>query len=109
VDTVLRRGDRFLETFYTDRWYNIFEIHDRDDDRLKGWYCNIGFPAVIEADDRISYIDLALDLWVTPDGRQSVLDEDEFSALAIDVETRSKALAVLDDLRERFDRHRPPL
>ena len=23
----LCRGDRFLETYFTDRWYNIYEIH----------------------------------------------------------------------------------
>jgi uncharacterized protein len=30
-DIVLKRNDRFVETFYTDKWYNIFEIYDRDD------------------------------------------------------------------------------
>ena len=29
----LGKGDRFVETYYTDRWYNIFEIHARDNDR----------------------------------------------------------------------------
>ncbi len=24
-----RRGDRFVEWHYSDRWYNIFEMHDR--------------------------------------------------------------------------------
>jgi predicted RNA-binding protein associated with RNAse of E/G family len=99
---VIRRGDRFVETWYTDRWYNIFEIHDRDDGSLKGWYCNIGKPAVFDADDVISYVDLALDLWIAPDGTQTVLDEDEFAALELDIETRSRALAALKDLQERF-------
>ena len=49
MHATLRRGDRFIETYYTDRWYNIFEIHAREDDRLKGWYCNIAKPAVMEA------------------------------------------------------------
>ncbi|HKY55716.1 MAG TPA: hypothetical protein VJM08_15470, partial [Anaerolineales bacterium] len=40
MDVVLKKDDRFVETYYSDRWYNIFEIHDRDDDLLKGWYCN---------------------------------------------------------------------
>ena len=81
---VLKRDDRFVETFYTKRWYNIFEIHDQDDDSIKGWYCNVGRPAVWDAPDAISYVDLALDLWVTPDGRQTVLDEDEFDAMELD-------------------------
>jgi predicted RNA-binding protein associated with RNAse of E/G family len=99
---VLKNGDRFVETYYTDRWYNIFEIHDRDDDALKGWYCNVGKPAVFDADDVISYVDLALDLWVAPEGTQTVLDEDEFAALDLDAETRSQAWAALEELKARF-------
>jgi predicted RNA-binding protein associated with RNAse of E/G family len=98
----LKENDRFVETYYTDRWYNIYEIHDRDDDRIKGWYCNVGQPAVLEADNRLSYVDLALDLWVTPDRQQVVLDEDEFAALDLDPETRSRARLALEELRLRF-------
>lgn len=98
----LKENDRFVETYYTDRWYNIYEIHDRDDDQIKGWYCNVGQPAVLEADDRLSYVDLALDLWVTPDRQQVVLDEDEFAALDLDPETRSRARLALEELRLRF-------
>jgi hypothetical protein len=65
----LGKGDRFVETYYTDRWYNIFEIHSRQDDSVTGWYCNIGCPAEING-DCLSYVDLALDLIVYPDGRQ---------------------------------------
>ena len=105
---VLHTGDRFIETYFTDRWYNIYEIHDRDDDRLKGWYCNIGKPAVIEADDVISYVDLALDLWITPDGKSTVLDEEEFTALDLDNYTISRARAALDELMNRFSEHKVP-
>jgi len=104
---VLRAGDRFIETYFTDRWYNLFEIHDRDDDRLKGWYCNIAKPAVLEAEDRLSYVDLALDLWVAVDGTQTVLDEDEFAALALDAETRSRARAALEELQKLFSKGQP--
>ena len=102
MGTLLKHGDRFVETFYTDRWYNIFEIHDLDDDRIKGWYCNVGYPAVLEADDRLSYVDLALDLWVAPDGSQTVLDEDEFDALELEGETRRQAWAGLEGLKRIF-------
>lgn len=98
---VLRRGDRFVETFYADRWYNEFEIHDCDDDRLKGWYCNIAYPAAIE-DGSVSYIDLALDLLVYPDGKQLVLDEDEFDELALSPEVRKQARHTLDGLQASF-------
>jgi len=104
MGTTIRHGDPFVEVYYTDRWYNIFEIHDQDDNRIKGWYCNVGRPAVEEGDGVISYIDLALDLWVAPDGTQTVLDEDEFAALNLDPATRDRALAALTELQVRFQR-----
>ena len=99
---VLKQNDRFVETFYTNRWYNVFEIHDRDDDAIKGWYCNVGHPAVWDAPNVISYVDLALDLWVTPDGRQAVLDEDEFDAMKLDELTRIRAREALAELQTQF-------
>lgn len=96
---LLAKGDRFVETYYTDRWYNIFAIHSRDDDRLRGWYCNIGCPVEI-AGDTLAYIDLALDLLVFPDGRQVVLDEDEFEQLEISAEMRRQAQAALAELQQ---------
>jgi hypothetical protein len=99
----LKRGDRFVELYYSDRWYNIFQIHDREDDALKGWYCNICRPAIFESEDRLSFIDLALDLWVSPSGSQTVLDEDEFVAMDLDEATRLKALGALDELKATFN------
>jgi len=108
LHTTLRRGDRFIETYYSDRWYNIFEIHGREDDQLKGWYCNIGRPVVMESGNEISYVDLALDLWVAPDGTQTILDEDEFSALDLDTDTRYRARAALEELEIRFSNNKKP-
>jgi protein associated with RNAse G/E len=102
MDIELKRGDRFVELFYSDRWYNIFQIHDRDDDTLKGWYCNVSQPAIFESEDCLSFIDLALDLWVSPSGEQTVLDEDEFAALSLDETTKLKALGALDELKATF-------
>jgi hypothetical protein len=96
-----------VETFYSDRWYNIFEIHDRDDGKLKGWYCNIGKPAVIEQ-DVVSYVDLALDLWVAPDGTQTILDEDELAGLKLDDEVKQMAFEGLRELQSRFKANTPP-
>jgi uncharacterized protein len=107
MDIILKRGDRFIELFYSDRWYNVFEIHDRDDNSLKGWYCNVCQPVVFESDERISYIDLALDLWVTPDGKQTVLDEDEFIALSLDNILKDKALDALAQLKSVFTTDSP--
>jgi len=107
MDIVLKENDRFVETFYSDRWYNIFEIYDRDDGQIKGWYCNVGMPAVFE-DSVVSYVDLALDLWVSVDGKQTVLDEDEFEELNLNYELRTEALKGLGELKLRFDIKNPP-
>lgn len=93
----LKRNDRFVERYYSNRWYNIYAVHDRDDDHLKNWYCNITRPAKIEP-GRIAYVDLALDLLVFPDGRYLILDEDEFAELPIDEQTRVNARKALEEL-----------
>ena len=101
MDVVFKANDRFVETFYTNRWYNIFEIYDRDDRKCKGWYCNVGKPAVV-TDEAVSYVDLALDLWVSADGKQTVLDEDEFEELSLNESERDEALNALAELRQLF-------
>ena len=101
MDVTFKKGDRFVEYFYADRWYNIFTIHDRDNGEVKGWYCNIGKPAEIK-DNVVSYVDLALDLWVAADGKQTVLDEDEFEELALSKESSDAALRGLDELKALF-------
>jgi len=105
MDITLKRNDRFVETFYSERWYNIFEIYDRDDGKLKGWYCNIGKPAVIE-DDFVSYVDLALDLWVSANGKQTVLDEDELEELDLDDGLKRKVHESLKELQEVITKRR---
>jgi predicted RNA-binding protein associated with RNAse of E/G family len=99
---VLHRGDRFVELYFSDRWYNIFEIHDLSDDRIKCWYCNVSYPAEIEK-RAVCYRDLALDLLVYPDGRQLVLDENEFAELNIDEPIRKSARAALVEMQRLFE------
>ena len=107
MDVTFKKGDRFVEYYYSNRWYNIFAVYDRDDGKLKGWYCNIGMPAMIEA-QVVSYIDLALDLWVSTDGEQTVLDEDEFETLNLDAESRRGARRALEELKTLFLKDKPP-
>lgn len=79
---MLNRGDNMLEWFYTDRYYNVFRIHDGATKALKGWYCNITRPAQISA-GTVSADDLALDVVVLPDGGVHLLDEAEYNALPL--------------------------
>jgi hypothetical protein len=104
---VWRRGDRFVEYFYADRWYNIFEIHDVDDDHIKGWYCNFVRPALIE-EDRVVQDDLALDVFIDPDGQVLVQDEEEFEALPLSTEERAQVKGALSTLRQMVKRRDAP-
>lgn len=92
-----KRGDRFIEYFYSDRWYNIFAIYDRDHKQLKGWYCNVCRPADITP-DAVRCEDLALDVWVAPNGAPAVLDEDEFAALSLEPGERRSGRAALQTI-----------
>jgi hypothetical protein len=97
-DLTILAGDRFVETFYADRWYNVFEIHDGQTGELKGWYCNLARPARLEGSD-LTQEDLALDLVVYPDGRMEVHDREEFEALALSEEERARVEGDLEELK----------
>ncbi len=103
----LTPGDRFVETFFADRWYNVFTIYDAADGRFKGWYCNITRPARF-ADGHIYSDDLALDYFVQPSGREFILDEDEFTALPLSPEEAASARAALAELRALAAGHSGP-
>jgi predicted RNA-binding protein associated with RNAse of E/G family len=103
---VLERDDLWTEIFYSDRWYNIFQIR-ASDGRLKGWYCNVTRPAKITRDEVLAE-DLALDLWVDPNGSVQVLDEDEFAELDLPLEEREMAQEALGQLRAMVAREAPP-
>ena len=102
---VFDTGDHFYEHYYTERWFNVFEVR-AESGRLKGWYCNVTRPARI-AGDLITSEDLELDLFVSPDRQQTLrLDLDEFEARNLadsDPQAHAAALAALDEL-ERLAR-----
>lgn len=104
VDLGLMRfapGDVLLEYYYSDRWYNVFQLH-APDGTLKGWYCNITRPAVIGV-DYVESEDLELDLLVAPDRQTLRLDdEDEFAVRnleQLDPPAYAAALAAVQELR----------
>lgn len=105
VDGVpFERGDVFTEYYPLGRRYNVFHIADPRG-RLKGWYCNVTLPPVLEADG-IAFTDMALDLFVHPHGTATVLDEDEFAAASValyqpdDARAARSALADLQRLAD---------
>lgn len=104
---VFRRGDRYTEWFYNDRWYNIFEIHNVGDDVLKGWYSNICMPAEL-GESEIRCRDLALDLWVDPTGKVTLLDEAEFYQLQLNTRTHYSALQAVQEVYGLVERREGP-
>ncbi|MBM2810208.1 MAG: hypothetical protein HW416_967 [Chloroflexi bacterium] len=100
VDGVaLRPSDVFTEFYFGDRCYNVMHVAGPDG-AVRGWYCNVALPARFES-GVLSYVDLALDLFVHPDWRHTVLDADEFDDLAASVYEPAdvpRARAALEDL-----------
>ena len=82
----------------------------RPDGHFTGYYVDVLDPVSWQDADPatlLPVVDLFLDVWIWPDGRYQVLDEDEF-AVAIDKgwltdRQRDHALRVLTDIRERID------
>ncbi|MBC9715354.1 DUF402 domain-containing protein [Streptomyces sp. TRM66268-LWL] len=93
-------GDVFTEHFWRDRWYAVKEVRTAEGS-LKGWYCDITRPAVLEEGELVVE-DLDLDLWVSADGATVLrLDEDEFAASGLadrDPKAAEEALRALDEL-----------
>jgi len=97
-ELTMAAGDRFVETFYADRWYNVFAVYDGRTNRLKGWYCNLARPARLEG-SHVIQVDLALDLVVYPDGRMQVHDRQEFDALPLSDVERARVEDALEALK----------
>ena len=103
----LRRGDIFREWFYIGRWFNIFRVQDAASKRVKGWYCNITRPPII-APQQVAADDLGLDVFVWPDGRALLLDEDEFARLNLPPAEQRAAWEAVDIIKEMAQDRRPP-
>lgn len=94
---VFGHGDILIECYYRAEPFNIFVIYSPEG-RLKGWYCNVLEQAAFHA-DAVDWLDLALDLLILPDGRQIVLDADEFEELGPTPAQRARAQGALETLR----------
>ena len=61
------------------KWYDVGKFYDRNG-KFTGYYCDIIRPVarLLSSPSKTSIItDLFLDLWINPDGRCVVLDEDQ--------------------------------
>ncbi|HEV7842079.1 MAG TPA: DUF402 domain-containing protein [Pyrinomonadaceae bacterium] len=102
---LIARGTVSIEYYWLDRWYNVFRFLEPDGS-LRNFYCNVNMPP--EFDGRVlSYVDLDMDVLVSPDFSYEILDLDEFEINAErykypgDVQSRARlALAELLSLIE---------
>jgi hypothetical protein len=95
-------GDQLYEYFYSDRWYNIYDVRDAAGER-KGWYCNLTRPARFER-DAVESEDLEIDVFVSADRRTILtLDEDEYQSRGLQHSEPASHQAVLAALAELQD------
>jgi len=79
-DTVIPRGSVTLAHYWTGRQYVLWRMFDPCG-VLLGTLFHI-CRAVTISDTEVTYIDLVVDIWISPDGRLRVLDEDELADCA---------------------------
>lgn len=73
---LIRRGTLTREYYWLDRWYNVFAFLDADG-RVTSFYCNINMPPRFDGQE-LCYVDLDVDVLVTPRLSYEILDVEEF-------------------------------
>jgi len=58
------------------KWFNIVKVRNMQG-KHTGYYCDVTTPPKLLEDGSVELTDLFLDLWVSPDLKYKVLDEDE--------------------------------
>jgi protein associated with RNAse G/E len=100
-----------LEYFPAGRWYNVLSYFDATTGALQRHFCNIIAPAEWDG-ATLSYIDLDLDLAISPAGRATIEDVADFRRNArrwcYPATVRHGALDALRELRDLASRGVPP-
>lgn len=90
--------------FWRERWYNVY-VNYTDDGELSHFYCNVGLPPELSG-RTLRFVDLDLDVQIWPDGRYSVLDEEEFAEHAAlfgyPLATQQAARQAVEDILARW-------
>jgi len=105
--TVFEFGDSFLETYYWGKWYSIWEVRSHRNGRTKGWYCNVCQPMELEG-DQLRFVDMELDVFLYPDGRFVILDEDELLQSGLPQADQDLARSGLAEVMELILQRQPP-
>jgi len=109
-EIVLDAGYGMVWFLFKDQPFDVARVY-HPDGTLTGYYTDILAPVRWEGSDPTTLepiVDLFLDLWIAPDGRYIVLDEDEFEdAVRLGNLTREQvdhARSVLRELIEAIER-----
>jgi len=108
--TVLARGFSITYFQFLDKWFTIVKIRNLQGEHT-GYYCDIVLPPRLLG-EWVEITDLFLDLWVSPDLKYRILDEDEFEEALqkkwIDKEIYEKARMELQRLISKVENKRFP-
>ena len=100
---VVANGYLAVWFIFRKKWYDVGKFYDRTG-KFTGYYCDIIRPVarLLSSPSKTSIItDLFLDLWITPDGRYIILDEDQLDrAVARQTISPSLATRARKELRE---------
>jgi hypothetical protein len=105
--TVFEPGDIFLETYYRERWFSIWQVISHRTGRTKGWYCNVCQPFEREGDE-LRFVDMELDVFVFPDGRFVILDEEDLERADLPDSEKNAARAGLAEVCTWILERQPP-
>ena len=75
-EIVLASGFQIVYFDFLGKWFSVGKIRNMQG-RHTGYYCDIVTPPRLLEDGGVELTDLFLDLWVSPDLRFKVLDEEE--------------------------------
>jgi hypothetical protein len=74
-DIVIKTGSTTIGHYWTDRGYVLWRMFNPGG-RLAGTLFHICKDVMI-TEQKVEYLDLIVDLWISPDGMVRILDEDE--------------------------------
>jgi protein associated with RNAse G/E len=78
---LISRGTVSIEYYWLDRWYNVFRFLEPSGG-VRNFYCNVNMPPTFDG-YTLSYVDLDIDILVSPDFSYEILDLDEFEINAL--------------------------
>ena len=110
---IFEPGDRLLEWFSPDHWFNVFAVHAPDGE-YRGCYANVTYPAIFDPETlppTVAWHDLWLDVILLPDGTSILRDEDELEESGLidrDPVLHARIMAGLAVLRDHLARGEAP-